>query len=211
MSVRYPSTRETSIQPATVRDGSGWRAQVRDVSQGGIGLVVNRRFEPGTLLVIELDTPGPDDGRTFLARVVRVVHATARPESDWLLGCAFAAELEDEDLRLFCAERVRAEASDCRAWVRFPCEVDTVAEAPDEDALAVRVVNVSPRGVGLVAPVPLEVGTCLQIELPSGPGQPPRTAPIRVVQPGIWENGGWLLGCEFAGQLNEDDLERMQG
>jgi hypothetical protein len=75
-------------------DQTKLQARIRDVSLGGIGLVLPRRFERGTGLAI--DVPGPDGGHTVFARVVRV----AQTGSDsWLIGCAFVGELIDDEVR----------------------------------------------------------------------------------------------------------------
>jgi serine/threonine protein kinase len=72
-----------------------WPLVVRDVSAGGIGVLLARRFEMGTELTIELMT-GPDPvPRRLPARVVRI-----EPESlgHWVHGCAFRHPLSDEEL-----------------------------------------------------------------------------------------------------------------
>lgn len=82
-----------------VYGGSGeteelWPLVVRDLSAGGIGVLLARRFELGTELTIELST-GPDEPRRLATRVVRIV-----PESvgHWVHGCAFRNPLTEEEL-----------------------------------------------------------------------------------------------------------------
>jgi hypothetical protein len=70
--------------------------RVRDVSLAGIGLLVDRRFAPGTMLVL---TPEQPNGRGALVLSARVVHATQRCGSEWLVGCLFARPLSDEALK----------------------------------------------------------------------------------------------------------------
>jgi hypothetical protein len=94
--VRYPCDLETNCHPLTAGAGPEWSGQVADVSRGGVGLILSRRFELKTLLAIELQS------RTgqFTRRVFgRVVHVQRRDDGAWLLGCALANELSDEDLR----------------------------------------------------------------------------------------------------------------
>lgn len=96
--VRCTSDHETFCQPRTVRgeDELWWQGRVHNLSAGGIGLVLSRRFEPGTVLTIEVQgTPA----RPSLQLLARVIHATVRPGSGWLIGCAFAQELGDDELR----------------------------------------------------------------------------------------------------------------
>ncbi len=68
-----------------------WGAQVRDISAGGIGLVLCFPFKPGTCLAIDL--AGPEGApRTVLARVVHVHDQT---DGTWVLGCEFVRPLRE--------------------------------------------------------------------------------------------------------------------
>jgi hypothetical protein len=72
-----------------------WPLVVRDVSAGGIGIVIARRFERGTELSVEMRF-GPDStSRRFQVRVIRVF-----PErgGHWVHGCAFASPLSEEEV-----------------------------------------------------------------------------------------------------------------
>jgi hypothetical protein len=95
--VRHAADGQTSCQPvsAWTADQTKWQARILDVSLGGIGLVLPRRFERGTGLAIEVPD-GPDGGHTVFARVVRVA---PQGSDTWLIGCAFTGELSDEELR----------------------------------------------------------------------------------------------------------------
>jgi hypothetical protein len=73
-----------------------WTAELRDVSQTGLGLVVNRSFAPGTVLSVRVQTAGHQYTRTML---VRVKHAAAQPDGDWLIGCTFVVKLKEAELR----------------------------------------------------------------------------------------------------------------
>jgi PilZ domain len=89
-------------QPAAARsrEEPRWPGTIRDVSRGGLGLVLGRRFEPGTALFVELGAAGGEDRRPLLARVV---HVKRLGGGAWLLGCAFASRLGDDELRLLLA------------------------------------------------------------------------------------------------------------
>src|SRR5215469_16039595 len=69
--VRFPSGLETTLQPARGPDGPRLGARVRDVSRGGILLVVDRPFEAGELLSVELPAAEGQPPSTVLACVVR--------------------------------------------------------------------------------------------------------------------------------------------
>jgi hypothetical protein len=53
--IRYAPAPETSCQVTAGGNNSVWWASVLDIATGGIGLVVSRRFEPGTLLAIGVE------------------------------------------------------------------------------------------------------------------------------------------------------------
>jgi hypothetical protein len=99
-SVRYPCSEDSfgpdnSCRPITAMRKESWLAAVRDLSTGGVGIVVNRRFEPGTLLSVELQDAEKTSARTLLVRVVRL---TQEDKDHWLLGCAFTTKLSEADL-----------------------------------------------------------------------------------------------------------------
>ena len=98
-SQRRASARRRCGRGGTCRalpDGLGdrWLATVRDVSAGGVGLLLPRRFEPGALLAVELPEGG--SARSVLAQVA---HATAHGGGQWLVGCRFLSPLDEDELR----------------------------------------------------------------------------------------------------------------
>jgi hypothetical protein len=205
-SPRFPSDLETQCR--SLKDSAAWRAQVLNISRTGLALVLSRRFEKGAVLTMDLENARQDVSRNTLARVVYV-----RPHDGgtWLLGCVFVNPLDDEELKAFSAKRVPSEDSDPRAWVRFTCDVATFCR-PDGDAdaepLPVRVVNIAPSGVALVAADAWQSGTFLRLELPRTAGQSGRSVLLRIVraEPVAAE---WLLGCEFIDQFSEQDLQGL--
>jgi PilZ domain-containing protein len=79
---------------------SRWLAHSQDVSAGGFGVVLERRFEPLTMVAATLQKP--DDGEiTMLARVVR---AMPMPDGEWFLGCELPFPLDAEELTLLGSE-----------------------------------------------------------------------------------------------------------
>ena len=70
-------------------------AAVCNVSRTGIALLVGEALRPGTILVVRLEgLPAPRAD----ARVAHVKHATEQADGRWLVGCAFATPLTDDDL-----------------------------------------------------------------------------------------------------------------
>jgi serine/threonine protein kinase len=86
---------DTAIYGGTGETDELWPLVVRDVSAGGIGVLLARRFEMGTELTIELTAGNDSDPRMLAARVVRI-----EPEKNghWVHGCAFRHPLSREEL-----------------------------------------------------------------------------------------------------------------
>jgi hypothetical protein len=98
-SERQPCGLQTSCLRPT--DGeNAWGARVVDISTSGVGLLMGRRFEPGTLLTFRLE--GRTGGQSYNA-IAKVVHATRQAEGGWLLGCALLDPLDEPQLRAFRA------------------------------------------------------------------------------------------------------------
>jgi hypothetical protein len=75
-----------------------WPGRVRDISRGGVGLLMQHRFRPGTRLAVELR-----GGTGVLLRTLSAVVAHARAvlvdgNHCWLLGCAFDEPIDDVEL-----------------------------------------------------------------------------------------------------------------
>jgi hypothetical protein len=99
-SVRYPCNLETACAPVAAESGASWGALIRDVSLGGVSLLLNRRFEPGTLLRVEL-RDADETERTLFVRVVYV----GKKGSGWQHGCAFTRNLSEDELGSFTPDR----------------------------------------------------------------------------------------------------------
>lgn len=94
---RFSSNLETFCQPGTGRlENFWWTARVRDISSSGIGLILHRRFDPGTVLAVELQNNAQSIAVTIQARVM---HVKAMGEGDWVHGCAFNQPLPEPDLK----------------------------------------------------------------------------------------------------------------
>jgi hypothetical protein len=94
--VRHSCDREGNCLPVLAGQNFQWSARVLNISQGGVALSLRRRFEKGTLLSVEMQRADNLPSDPFLARVV---HVTAQPDGNWLIGCAFADELSDQELQ----------------------------------------------------------------------------------------------------------------
>ena len=112
---RFPCDVETTCQ-TTGGAAKPLAARVRNISRGGVKLVLDRPCQPGELLSLSL--PGGEDleACTVLVCVVRC----AGEEQRWQLGCTFATPLDDEDLQRFGAGRGAAGSTDQRAASALP-------------------------------------------------------------------------------------------
>ena len=81
--------RPASGYPAGPQPDVGWPGRVRDISRGGVRLLVNQRFEPGTSLRILLNK----------SVEARLVHATPAGENKWALGCEFSLTLSEQEIQ----------------------------------------------------------------------------------------------------------------
>src|SRR5438552_12907055 len=96
-SFRYPCDLEAITQPVALRGGDcPWLGRVRDISLGGIGIVLAYRHEPGAFLSVEIQNRSKTLARTF---VVRVIHATPLRFGGWQIGCAFNNQLNEDEIR----------------------------------------------------------------------------------------------------------------
>lgn len=95
--VRHPASLETYCQPGTgTLESFWWMARVQDLSQIGLGLLIGRRFEPGMILTVELQSPDQAFTRVVQARVI---HSLPQSPNSWLLGCALENPLTEDELR----------------------------------------------------------------------------------------------------------------
>lgn len=88
----------TTLQPASALEMKEmrWAATIADISQGGVRLLLQRRFEKGAGLALEL----PGDGERESSIVfVKVVHLRAEGPGTWALGCRFVSELSEDELQ----------------------------------------------------------------------------------------------------------------
>jgi hypothetical protein len=74
-------------------------ARIRNISRGGVCLVVERRFEVGTVLCIEPADPRRDGLPTLLTRVV---HLHILKTGVWAVGGVLPQPMSEEELAAFC-------------------------------------------------------------------------------------------------------------
>lgn len=99
--VRYAPAPETTCQLTAGGNNSVWWASVMDIATGGIGLLVSRRFEPGTLLAIGVENKDREFSHMLVARVVHVRKESA---SRYVLGARFISPLGDDELQVLLTD-----------------------------------------------------------------------------------------------------------
>lgn len=90
---RYPCDQEAVTQALDAAPPVSWGATVKNVSAGGMGVVLCFPFKPGTHLAIVIQSLGIR--RTYL---VRVVHVLDQSDGTWFVGCEFARRLHDDEI-----------------------------------------------------------------------------------------------------------------
>jgi hypothetical protein len=100
--VRQPSRQTLSLAEADTKEEVLWVARIQDICCEGVRLLVMRRFEPGTLL--RLDVPGKSQEGPLLvqARVIRVI---PYPNGSFGLGCTFSRRLTEEEMKDLTIDR----------------------------------------------------------------------------------------------------------
>jgi hypothetical protein len=94
-SVRTTCRLEGVCRPLAGAGGSSWPAEIRDLSAGGVGLLLGRRFERGTNLLVEVRPRRREAQRTLLARVVPVEPSAGQ---GWSVGCQLTQGFSGEEL-----------------------------------------------------------------------------------------------------------------
>jgi hypothetical protein len=100
-SVRYPCSPQTLCRiPRPLSHEACLPATVRDVSTGGISVIVAQWFGPGSLLRIDLENTARGFSRTLFAQVM---HAALQGDGRWFIGCALLHQLSPDELRALLA------------------------------------------------------------------------------------------------------------
>jgi hypothetical protein len=95
--IRYPCRFDTVCLTAVGKRQDSWEAKVRNISSTGLGLVLGRRFERGTILALDWRHELAEAPGSMMARVIR---AQAQGREQWLLGCQLAQNLDGDELRM---------------------------------------------------------------------------------------------------------------
>ncbi len=91
---RFPAEGEAFCQ-VPPSDSLSWSAQIKDVSCGGIRLLVHREVPADAVLRIEM--PGAE----HVLHEARVIHISADGPSKWTLGCEFSQPLSADEVKAY--------------------------------------------------------------------------------------------------------------
>jgi hypothetical protein len=185
------------------------KATIRDISQGGAKILIDQPLEEGSLITVDL--PLSEDS-TPVSVLACVMHTRETTRGMWSHGCTFSAELAEEDLKAFGAEKTRNTAGDNRVWKRFEAhgtvkyvKIPEDGETNGEGTM----VNISPSGVGIMLDQPVEPGTVLRLELQRFPNSRAVNILACAVYLGESTDKGWLIGCNFIHELIDADVKAL--
>ncbi len=207
--VRYPADLKSSVQLADYPGDDRVPARIRDISRGGVNLVLEQGFQPGQLLSLEM--PSTDNPERVFQMLACVVRSAPEPGGRHSLGCVFSRELTEDDLFSFGARRVRHAPHDKRTWQRFPCQLQATFHKigdDEEDARTAHLSKISASGVGLEVTEAIDVGSLLNVHVVGNRGQQ-RTLLTCVVHAVHQGDSNWQLGCNFIRELTESDFQDM--
>jgi len=94
--VRQPSRQTLCLSEAETKEEILWVVRIQDICRDGVRLLFKQRFEPGTLLRLEVPRKPQE---TPLLVQARVVHVVPYRDGSFGLGCAFSRPLTDEELK----------------------------------------------------------------------------------------------------------------
>jgi hypothetical protein len=206
--LRYAANLNVRCGEVSGENDTGVSAEICDISQGGIQIIAPRRFEPGTLLSVEMPSAGGEERVAVLACVVRT---HPHDDCEWKMGCRFSSELSEQQLNAFGASRARPTEPDPRGWERFPCDSKAFFQRVNDSAGPLhpaRVLNIAVGGMALLVKEPIAVGDLLSTELHDARGQAIVTILACVVHAQTSPEGH-ILGCSFIRELSDKDIKAL--
>jgi hypothetical protein len=202
---RHACEVETTFQCLNPPSSEHFPAHIRDISALGVQLLVAQSFRKGELLSLTLPASAEQASTAVLCYVVRVAPQTG---GQFVLGCTFAQELSEQDLRPFGAVRASSPPSDSRRWLRSPCDVPVefheVRDRPSREQA--HIVDISPNGCGLVVKRTLPMGALISLHSAGMEESCPFTMLASVVRISPRGQDDWLLGCTFLRELQDHEF-----
>jgi hypothetical protein len=94
--VRQSSRQTLCLSEAETKEEILWVARIQDICREGVRLLSRQRFEPGTLL--RLEVLGKPEEAPLLVQA-RVIHVVPYPNGSFGLSCAFSRSLTEEEMK----------------------------------------------------------------------------------------------------------------
>ena len=205
--VRYPCDRPTQYVPD---DEPPQSARILDISRGGAKIVVGQDHEAGSLLSLEL--PGPD-GKAVCAALACVVHTRQAGAEEWVLGCNFSKELEEEHLHAFTGDDAAA-PHEQRNWPRFAANLTASIQLTNSCDLThwpAKVLNLSAGGLALVVERDIRNGTLLAVDLCAANGHTLDTILVCVVHITTGAGRRTAVGMQFHPRSGRERFAEVAG
>lgn len=95
---RHPSNLQAVCWPGGNRVQGSWTARVRDISEGGVGLLAPCKLPLGAVLNLQLVSSNVVDQTTIQAEVMFMSQHSNR---EWILGCEFLTALTPEQQQIY--------------------------------------------------------------------------------------------------------------
>jgi PilZ domain len=190
---RYPSDHDASCHRPATADITP--VQIKDVSSGGVGLLCGRRFERGTVLVLDLN----DTALPIVSLLARVVRLGVQADGRWLVGCTLLGELSEEEVQALRQKGAQPAVGQRRTEVRVPQGLVAACRRDGPGWLGqwtAEVRDQSASGMGLVVACVVEEGARLQVALPVHGGEPAHDLVVQVLRSERRSDGRWLLNCQ---------------
>ena len=92
---RYPCLRRPAVRLLAKPSFQSYHAVVRDISFRSIGLLVEKPFDIGTILAIQMRSRHAGFSGILSAQVQ---HATQQADGTWLMGCTLSRSLTDDEI-----------------------------------------------------------------------------------------------------------------
>jgi PilZ domain len=97
--VRYATDADVTCRTPRPLDNAGWMAKLLNISCTGLGLLMQHRFQPGSPLDVELQSSSGVCRRGLRVRVIHASAVRSDGHASWLIGCAMAQPISEEELR----------------------------------------------------------------------------------------------------------------
>lgn len=208
---RHPSTATSLIVQTRGGEQRELNARARDVSRGGISLVLQTALAPGDMISVRI--PSSLDSTTTAEVLACVVHVRQLSEDEWAVGCEFSDALGAEELLALGVQgnRHRTE-KDQRDALRFVCNLNASYEVANQSpsvSQPAHVVNVSIKGIGLLTEQSIQTGTLLNLKLQNPNTKEERATLACVVHVTSQDEKNWRWGCNFLNELSPGDLKAL--